>query len=115
MAYHLGKAYGRLAMPLLPLLALAAINTGDDLLAVCTAPERERVACSAMVTGVAYGAIFGAGEAHQKVLCVHPGIRPADLTEAVRKYLDAHPELRSKPAPLLVYRALKEILPCPQG
>lgn len=102
-------------MPLLPLLALTAINTGDDLLAVCTAPERERVACSAMVTGVAYGAIIGAADAHQKVLCVRPGIRPADLIEAVRKYLDAHPELRSKPAPLLVYHALKEVLPCPQG
>ena len=73
---------------LLPLLALAAINTGDDLLTACTMPEKERIACSAMVTGVAYGAIIGAADAHQKVLCVRPGIRPADLIEAVRKYLD---------------------------
>jgi hypothetical protein len=97
----------------LPILAVAAINTGDDLLAACIAPEAARVACSAMVTGVAYGAIFAADEAHQKALCVRPGIRPADLVEGVRKYLDAHPELRSKPAPLLTYRALKEMLPCP--
>ena len=102
-------------MLLLPFLAVAAINTGDDLLAACTAPQAERTACSAMVTGVAYGAIFAAGDAHQKALCVHPGLRPADLVEGVRKYLDAHPELRSKPAPLLTYRALKELLPCPQG
>jgi hypothetical protein len=97
----------------LPILAVAAINTGDDLLAACVAPEVARVACSAMVTGVAYGAIFAAADAHQKALCVHPGIPLADLVEGVRKYLDAHPELRSKPAPLLAYRALKEMLPCP--
>lgn len=102
-------------MLLLPFLAVSAINTGDDLLAACTAPEAERTACAAMVTGVAYGAIFAAGDAHQKALCVHPGLRPANLVEGVRKYLDAHPELRSKPAPLLTYRALKELLPCPQG
>lgn len=100
---------------LLPFLAMAALNTGDDLLAACTAPEAERTACSAMVIGVAYGAIFAGGDAHQKVLCVRPGMRPADLIEMVRKYLDAHPETRSKPAPLLTYRALKDALPCPQG
>jgi hypothetical protein len=102
-------------MFLLPLLAMAAINTGDDLLAACTAPEAERTACSAMVMGVANGAMLAATDAHQKVLCGRPGIRAAELVEAVRKYLDAHPEQRSKPAALLTYRALKEVLPCPQG
>jgi hypothetical protein len=102
-------------MMLLPLLALAAINTGDDLLAACTAPEAERAACSAMVLGVANGAMLAATDAHQKVLCVGPRIRPRDLVEGVRKYLDAHPELRSKPAALLTYQALKEMLPCPKG
>jgi hypothetical protein len=103
-------------MLLLPFLAAAAaINTGDDLLTACTAPAAERAACTAMVLGVANGAMLAAADAHQKVLCVVPRIRPADLVEAVRKYLDAHPELRSKPAPLLTYRALKEALPCPQG
>ena len=102
-------------MLLLPLLAAATINTGADLLAACTAPEAERVACSAMIVGVANGAMLAAGDAHQKVLCARIGIRPGDLIEAVRKYLDAHPELRSKPAPLLIYRALKDALPCPEG
>jgi len=102
-------------MFLLPLLAAAAINNGADLLAACTAPEAERAACSAMVLGVANGAMLAATDAHQKVMCARIGIRPGDLVEAVRKYLDAHPELRSKPAPLLTYRALKEALPCPQG
>lgn len=102
-------------MLILPLLALATINTGDDLLAACTAPEPGRAACSAMVTGVAYGALLAASDAHQKLLCFRPDVRLPNLIEAVRKYLDAHPELRSKPAPLLTYRALKEALPCPQG
>ena len=102
-------------MMLLPLLALAAINTGDDLLAACTAPEAERAACSAMVLGVANGAMMAADDVHQKILCVRIGVRPGDLIETVRKYLDAHPELRSKPAALLTYQALKEALPCPKG
>jgi hypothetical protein len=102
-------------MLVLPILAVAAaIGTGDDLLAACTVDER-RPACAAMIMGVANGAMLAAADAHQKVLCPRIGIRSGDLVEAVRKYLDAHPELRSKPAPLLTYRALKEILPCPQG
>ena len=96
-------------------LAMAALNTGDDLLAACVAQGAERVACSAMVLGVANGAMFAATDAHQKVLCVGPRIRPRDLVEGVRKYLDAHPELRSKPAALLTYQALKEMLLCPKG
>jgi len=103
-------------MLLLPIFAAAAaaIGTGDDLLAACTTDER-RPACTAMIMGVANGAMLAAADAHQKVLCPRIGIRPGDLVESVRKYLDAHPEQRSKPAPLLTYRALKEILPCPQG
>lgn len=68
-----------------------------------------------MVLGVANGAMLAAQEAHQKVMCPRIGVRPEDLIVAVRKYLDAHPETRSKPAALLAYQALKETLPCPQG
>jgi hypothetical protein len=100
---------------LLPILAASAvIGSGDDLLATCVAEEGQR-ACAAMVLGVANGAMLAAQDAHQKVICPRIGLRPEDLIVAVRKYLDAHPETRSKPAPLLVYRALKEALPCPQG
>jgi len=102
-------------MILLSILATATvIGTGDDLLAACTADEGRR-ACVAMVLGVANGAMLAAQDAHQKVLCPPIGLRPDDLIVAVRKYLDAHPETRSKPAPILTYRALKEALPCPQG
>lgn len=102
-------------MMLLPILAAATmIGTGDDLLATCVSDEGRR-ACAAMVLGVANGAMMAQQEAHQKVLCLRIGLRPDDLIVAVRKYLDAHPELRSKPAPILTYRALKEALPCPQG
>jgi len=102
-------------MILLPILAAgAAIGTGNDLLAACVAEERRPV-CAAMVLGVANGAMLAAQDAHQKVICPRIGLRPEDLVIAVRKYLDAHPETRSKPAPLLVYQALKETLPCPQG
>jgi hypothetical protein len=96
------------------LAATAAIGTGDDLLAACITDEGRR-ACAAMVLGVANGAMLAAQDAHQKVLCPRIGLRPEDLIVAVRKYLDAHPDTRSKPAPLLTYRALKEVLPCPQG
>jgi hypothetical protein len=100
---------------LLPILAAATmIGTGDDLLAACVSGEG-RSACAAMVLGVANGAMMAQQEAHQKVLCPRIGLRPDDLIVAVRKYLDAHPELRAKPAPILTYRALKEALPCPQG
>ena len=99
----------------LAFLAMAALNTGDDLLAACVAQGPERVACSAMVLGVANGAMMAADDLHQKVLCVRIGVRPGDLIEAVRKYLDAHPELRSRPAAILTYQALKEALPCPKG
>ena len=68
-----------------------------------------------MIMGVADGAMLAAADAHQKVLCARIGIRPADLIEAVRKYLDAHPELRSKPASLVNYRALRDALRCPEG
>jgi len=102
-------------MILLPILAAgAAIGTGNDLLAACVAEERRPV-CVAMVLGVANGAMLAAQDAHQKVICPRIGLRPDDLVIAVRKYLDAHPETRSRPAPLLVYQALKEALPCPQG
>jgi hypothetical protein len=102
-------------MILLPVLAAASlINTGDDLLAACTADEG-RKACVAMVMGVANGAVLAQKDAHQAVLCPRFGIKPDDLVQAVRKYLDAHPETRSKPAPALTYQALKEVLPCPQG
>lgn len=102
-------------MMLLPILAAATmIGTGDDLLAACVSDEGRR-ACAAMVLGVANGAMMAQQEAHQKVLCLRIGLRPDDLIVAVRKYLDAHPELRSKPAPILTYRALKEALPCPPG
>ncbi len=102
-----------LPMLLLPLFAVTALNTGDDLLAACIAQGPEHMACSAMVMGVAEGAALAAADAHQKLLCVPPRTRPADLIEAVRKYLDAHPEERSKYAPALTYQALRETLPCP--
>ena len=102
-------------MILLPMLAAATmIGTGDDLLAACVSGEGQK-ACAAMVLGVANGAMLAQQDAHQKLLCPRIGIRPEDLITAVRKYLDAHPETRSKPAPILTYRALKEALPCPQG
>ena len=102
-------------MILLPFLAVSSvIGSGNDLLAVCVADDGQR-ACAAMVLGVANGAMLAQDDAHQKVICTRIGIRPEDLITAVRKYLDAHPETRSRPAPLLVYRALKEALPCPQG
>jgi hypothetical protein len=102
-------------MLFLPFLAAAALNTGDDLLAACVGDGPNKVACTAMVMGVANGALLASQDAHQTVLCLVPGLTPQMLTEAVRKYLDAHPETRSKPAPFLTYRALKEALPCPQG
>lgn len=95
-------------------LAAAALNTGEDLLAACVGEGPSKPACQAMVMGVATGATMAAGEAHQRILCLRPGIRPADLVEAVRKYLDAHPETRSKSAAILTYQALKEALPCPK-
>ena len=102
-------------MILLPIAAASAvIGSGNDLLAACVADEGQR-ACAAMILGVANGAMLAAQDAHQKVICPRVGLRPEDLIVAVRKYLDAHPETRSKPAPLLVYRALKEALPCPEG
>ena len=102
-------------MILLPIAAASAvIGSGNDLLAACVADEGQRI-CAAMVLGVANGAMLAAQDAHQKVMCPPIGLRPEDMIVAVRKYLDAHPETRSKPAPLLVYRALKEALPCPQG
>jgi len=102
-------------MILLPIAAASAvIGSGNDLLAACVADEGQR-ACAAMILGVANGATLAAQDAHQKVICPRVGLRPEDLIVAVRKYLDAHPETRSKPAPLLVYRALKEALPCPEG
>lgn len=97
----------------LSLLAAATLATGDDLLAACVAPESQRTACSAMVIGVANGAMLASQDLHQPLLCLRIGLRPGDLIETVRKYLDAHPEDRSKPAPLLTYRALKEQLSCP--
>ena len=97
-------------MILLPIAAASAvIGSGNDLLAACVADEGQR-ACAAMILGVANGAMLAAQDAHQKVICPRVGLRPEDLIVAVRKYLDAHPETRSKPAPLLVYRALKEAL-----
>ena len=102
-------------MILLPIAAASAvIGSGNDLLAACVADEGQR-ACAAMILGVANGAMLAAQDAHQKVICPRVGLRPEDLIVAVRKYLDAHPETRSKPAPLLVYRALKEALPCPES
>lgn len=101
-------------MLLLPVLAAASailIGTGDDLLAACTADDG-RKACVALVLGVANGAMLAAQDAHQKVLCPRIGLQPGDLVVLVRRYLDAHPEVRSKPAPLLTYRALKEAVPC---
>ena len=102
-------------MILLPILAASSvIGSGNDLLAACVADDGQR-ACAAMVLGVVNGAMLAQDDAHQKVICPRIGLRPEDLIVAVRKYLDAHPETRSKPAPLLVYRAIKEALPCPQG
>ena len=102
-------------MILLPFIAAAGmIATGDDLLATCTADEG-RKACAALVLGVANGAMLAAQDAHQKVLCPPVGVRSDALILTVRKYLDAHPETRSKPAPVLAYQALKAALPCSQG
>jgi hypothetical protein len=100
---------------ILPLLASAALSTGEDLLAACVQDGPPRIACTAMVMGVANGAVLAAQDAHQKVLCLRQGVTGPALVEAVRKYLDAHPETRSKPAPFLTYQALKQALPCPQG
>jgi len=97
------------------LLAVTAINTGDDLLAACVGQGRDKLACTATVMGVADGVALAGADAHQKLLCVRAHLRPSDLVEAVRKYLDAHPETRSKSATALTYRALKEALPCPPG
>jgi len=99
-------------MLLLPFIAATAIATGDDLLEACTA-DGGRTACAAMVLGVANGAMLAAQDVHQKVLGPPVGVRPDAFILAVRKYLDAHPEVRSKPAPILIYQALKAALPCP--
>jgi len=68
-----------------------------------------------MVLGVANGAMLAAQDTRQKILCPPIGVRPDGLIVAVRKYLEAHPETRSKPVPILTYQALKEALPCPKG
>ena len=72
-------------MLLLPLLAAAALAPGDDLLAACTAPEDQRVACSAMVLGVANGAMLASQEVRGQVICVRIGVRPGDRVDGVRK------------------------------
>lgn len=100
---------------LLAMLAAAALNTGEDLLTACVGEGPQKLACTAMVIGVANGALLAGSDAHQKVLCLRPGITGPALVEAVRKYLDAHPETRSKPAAWLTFQALKEALPCPEG
>lgn len=97
---------------LLPLLAFAALNTGGDLLVACTQDPAGKTACSAMVLGVANGAMLAQAETGQKALCPHIGQSPRDLVAAVIRYLEAHPEDRSRPAFLLTYRALKDAMPC---
>jgi hypothetical protein len=101
-------------MLFLPVFAAAALNTGDDLLAACVGDGPNKIACMAMVIGVANGAMLASQDTYQKILCF-ARIYTANADRGGSQISRRASETRSKPAPLLAYRALKERLPCPKG
>jgi hypothetical protein len=51
-------------MLFLPFVAAAALNTGDDLLAACVGDGPNKIARTAMVMGVANGAMLASQDMH---------------------------------------------------
>jgi len=92
--------------------------TGDELFAQCSAtpsdadyPPRS-ARCLGYVIGVSDALQAEQGGGKPGVVCIQPATQAAQLAEAVRGYLQAHPEKRRVAAPDLVISALSEAFPC---
>jgi hypothetical protein len=90
----------------------AAPQTGDGLWAVCGGSSFGRIplACSAYVAGTSDGVALTTVSG--RPFCVTPQIQPEDLAQAVRLYIAAHPESRSRSAASVVAVALRDAYPC---
>ena len=68
--------------------------------------------CASYITGVNDG--IGAVEASIdfEYYCLPEEARSPQLSLVVKKYLQEHPEVLHRPAPLLVLEALVEVFPC---
>jgi hypothetical protein len=105
--------------PTVRLRGVSSSENGSQAWALCGSSSEGVVpdACFAYVEGVADGLSLGAGvDAHgceRSPFCAPDGTTGAQLTDAVRHYLDSHPELRSsQAASWLVRAALVEAFPC---
>ena len=100
---------------LLPNSAFASDMTGNTLLEYCgtSATTRDSPAtwqqgvCDGYITG-AEGVLVSAG-----VVCPPDGVTNAQVIDIASKYLIEHPEIRERPAHLLVGLALKATFQCP--
>lgn len=71
-----------------------------------------------MSEALCLGYVTGVTEAVTRVLqssgvCAPQGLTPANLKDAVAKYMQAHPQELEKPAANMVWSALVEAWPCP--
>lgn len=63
--------------------------------------------------GVYRGFVIATYNAFQNTtICPEPGITVGQVEDVVGLYLDNHPELRTKPASELAYKALASAFPC---
>jgi hypothetical protein len=98
-------------------VAMAATNTtffvdGDELLRYCRSTrELQRGLCNGIIVGVSDGATSSAPDAGTG-FCQPVKTTRGMLQTLVVKWLEAHPNDRSRPAAELITRAFIEVFPC---
>jgi len=92
--------------------------TGDELFVQCSArpsdadyPPRS-ARCLGYVIGVSDALQAEQGGGKPSVVCIQGATQATQLADAVRSYLEAHPDKRRVAAPDLVISALAEAFPC---
>lgn len=97
-----------------PLPHRAAVPvSGQDLSALIQTCRLEKTSCHAYPLAVATGSLTTSRLLKAPDLfCLPAAIRDADLPAAVSRFIDAKPEARQWPAPLVVIAALTTAFPC---
>jgi hypothetical protein len=88
---------------------IPAFFTGESLHRICSRPNGGQ--CSMYVAGVLDGIFYARPRRADPYLCPAP-INNREAAEIVTRYLERHPDMRSRAASVIVRQALSQRLDC---
>lgn len=110
------KALSCIAVALTIVAPAKADPTGNDLYSMCSNPITGDLACSAFVSGFAFG-MNGQANADEAMplFCYPQDAAMLQLAHVYRNYLTDNPELRHQPAVDLLVDAMHHNWACPES